>query len=253
MMNIEFGMANQYVIDLSVNVKCGQRQKLETGWLLHKPPLGYLNNKYQEPGKPPIFKDEKTFYIIKNCWHLLSEKQCSVDKRHGMAHEMGLRTHSGKRVAKSQFHYIFKNPFYYGHFLWNDELYEGKHEPMISKQEFDIAQKIISGKYRSTPNYRISPFTGLMRCGECGAMMTAEKKTKTQKNGNTHEYTYYHCTKQLKRNCSQKSIREENLDQQLAHWLGSIEIPEEFHVWAIKALKEEKEKEQIDRDQLIKG
>ena len=55
---------------------------------------------------------------------------------------MGLKTQTGKKLAKSQFHYIFKNPFYYGHFLWNDELYEGKHEVMISKQEFDIAQKL---------------------------------------------------------------------------------------------------------------
>ena len=253
MMNLEFGMANQYVIDLSVNVKRGQRQKLDEGWLPHKPPLGYLNNKYQEPGKPPIYKDEKAFYILKKCWYLLIEKQYSVDNLREIAHEMGLRTQTDKKLAKSQFHYIFKNPFYYGHFLWNDELYEGKHEPMISKQEFDIAQKIISGKYRSTPNYRIFPFTGLIQCGECGAMVTAEKKTKKQKNGNIHNYTYYHCTKQIKKDCSQKSIREENLDQQLTDLLGSIEIPEEFHNWAIKTLKEEKEKEQADRDHLIKG
>ncbi len=84
-------------------------------------------------------------------------------------------------------------------------------------------------------------------------MVTAEKKTKKQKNGNVHNYTYYHCTKQIKKDCSQKSIREENLDQQLADLLGTIEIPEEFHTWAIKTLKEEKEKEQVDRDQLIKG
>lgn len=108
---------------------------------------------------------------------------------------------------------------------------------MVSKQEFDFVQRIISGKYRSTPNYRIFPFTGLIRCGERGAMITAEKKTKTQKNGNTHEYTYYHCTKQVKKDCSQKSIRKETLNQELSELLGSIEIPEEFHQWAIKTLK----------------
>ncbi len=164
-MNLEFGVANQFIIDLSVNVKRGQRQKLDEGWLPHKPPLGYLNNKYHEPGRPPIYKDEKTFYLIKKCWHLLIEKQYSLDRLRSIAKEMGLITQGGKPVVKSQFHAMFKNPFYYGHFLWNDELYEGKHEAMISKQEFDIAQKIISGKYKSRPNYRIFPFTGLIRCG----------------------------------------------------------------------------------------
>ena len=93
----------------------------------------------------------------------------------------------------------------------------------------------------------------LIRCGECGAMVTAEKKTKKQKNGNVHDYTYYHCTKQIKKDCSQKSIREEALNKELADLLGSIEIPEEFHAWAIKTLKEEKVKEQSDRDQVIKS
>ncbi len=252
MMNLEFGMANQYIIDLSVNVKRGQRQKLDEGWLPCKPPLGYLNNKYQEPNKKPIYKDEKRFNILKHCWKLIIEKQYSVNQARKVAHDMGLRTQSGNTIAKSQFHYIFKNPFYYGYFLWNDELYEGKHDRMISKQEFDFAQKIISGKYRSTPNYKAFPFTGLIRCAECGAMVTAEHKVKKQKNGNTHHYTYYHCTKQIKKDCSQKSIREEDLNQQLSDLLGSIEIPEAFHNWAMKALKEETEKEKTDRNDLIK-
>jgi len=29
---------------------------------------------------------------------------------------------------------ILKNPFYYGMFLFNKELYQGKHEPAISKK-----------------------------------------------------------------------------------------------------------------------
>jgi len=44
MMNVEFGMANQYVLDLSVNVKRGMRKKVSDGWFPHVPPLGYLNN-----------------------------------------------------------------------------------------------------------------------------------------------------------------------------------------------------------------
>lgn len=49
MMNLEFGMANQFVIDLSVNTKRGMRNKVNEGWYPHKPPLGYVNNKYNFP------------------------------------------------------------------------------------------------------------------------------------------------------------------------------------------------------------
>ncbi|WP_366517519.1 recombinase family protein, partial [uncultured Campylobacter sp.] len=33
--------------------------------------------------------------------------------------------------------YIFQNSFYYGHFLYKGELYEGRHQPIISKALFD--------------------------------------------------------------------------------------------------------------------
>ncbi len=253
MMNLEFGMANQYIIDLSLNIKRGQRQKLAEGWLPHKPPLGYLNNRFQEADKPPIFRDPIRFSILKKCWQILLEQHISLEKLRTIATDMGLRMPNGKKIVESQFYALFKNPFYYGHFLWNGELYEGKHEPMLSKQEFDMGQDIISGKLKSRPHTHTFAYTGLMRCGECGAAITAEKKVKTQKNGNVHHYTYYRCTKQMHPTCTQKTIREEVLEGQMAEVLGGIEIPESFHHWAMNCLKEDKVKEEDGRGELIQA
>lgn len=253
MMNLEFGMANQYIIDLSINIKRGQRQKLAEGWLPHKPPLGYLNNRFQEADKDPIYPDPIRFQILKQCWQILLEKRISVEQLRTIATDMGLRMPNGKKIVESQFYALFKNPFYYGHFLWNGELYEGKHKPMITKQEFDMAQDIISGKLKSKPHCHSFAYTGLMRCGECGAAITAEKKTKHQKNGNVHHYTYYRCTKQMHPTCTQKTIREEVLEEQIAEILGNIQIPDSFHQWAINALKEEKIKEEDGRHELIQA
>ncbi|MBU1811076.1 MAG: recombinase family protein [Candidatus Omnitrophica bacterium] len=61
MMNLEFGMANQFILDLSVNTKRGQRNKIQQGWLPHKPPVGYINNLYNQPDKPPIYPDPLLF------------------------------------------------------------------------------------------------------------------------------------------------------------------------------------------------
>ena len=44
LMNLEFGMANQFILDLSKNVKRGLRAKLEKGWRPNRAPLGYLND-----------------------------------------------------------------------------------------------------------------------------------------------------------------------------------------------------------------
>jgi len=53
--------------------------------------------------------------------------------------------------------------------------------------------------------------------------------------------------------CTQKTIREEVLEKQVADILGSIEIPESFHQWAINCLKEESNKDQDDRHSIIQG
>ena len=45
MMSVEFGMATQYIQDLSKNVRRGIRSKIEKGWLPNMAPIGYLNDK----------------------------------------------------------------------------------------------------------------------------------------------------------------------------------------------------------------
>jgi len=253
MMNLEFGMANQFILDLSMNTKRGLRNKAEEGWLPNKPPLGYLNNKYNLPDLSPIYNDPERFFLMRQLWDILLEKQCSINTLYQKALEIGLVTDKGKPIARSKFYLLFKNPFYYGCFYWKDTLYSGKHSPMISKTEFDFVQKIISGNKPSFYNNHVFAFTGMIKCGECGAGITAENKTKHQKNGNVHHYTYYRCTKRIDQNCTQKTIRDINLERQIIEILDKIEIPSTFHQWAIKHLKEEQSKETVDRDEILKS
>jgi len=92
-----------------------------------------------------------------------------------------------------------------------------------------------------------------MRCGGCGAFITAEEKTKHQKNGNSHHYTYYRCTRRIKRDCNEPAISCDELESQILSVLGKITIPPQFREWAIKQLKEEHSKEEIDRTEITKA
>ena len=253
MMNLEFGMANQFILDLSVNTKRGQRNKIQQGWLPHKPPVGYLNNLYNQPDKPPIYPDPFSFPILKKLWAVFLEKHCSIEKLFDIAQGMGLKVDRGVKITRNNFYRLFRNPFYYGSFLWNGEVYPGKHEPMITKTEFDLAQQIMDKRSFPRAKTHAFAFTGLMRCGECGAFITAEEKIKHQKNGNVHYYSYYRCTRRIKRNCSEPPIRSDELEAQILDVLGKITIPPEFHRWAIKQLKEEHKKEKIDRNEITQA
>ncbi len=238
MMAVELGMANQFIRDLSTDTKRGLRAKAEKGWLPGRAPLGYINNKFKEKGKKDILKDPKAFPLVRQMWDLLLENKYSVQRIHDIAtNEWGIRFPSGKKLSKSKIYETFKNPFYYGYFRYGGELHRGNHEPMITEDVFNKAQRVLGIKGKPQPRTHHFAFTGLMRCGECGSAITAEEKTKHQKNGNVHNYTYYRCTKKKNPKCSQKTIEAKILDQQITETLASIEIPEEFGKWALEVLR----------------
>ena len=63
-------------------------------------------------------------------------------------------------------------------------------------------------------------FTGFIRCGECGGMITAE----IQKG-----HTYYRCTKKSKVvKCSQPFVREEELERQLSALLAQFTLRQDW-------------------------
>lgn len=56
--------------------------------------------------------------------------------------------------------------------------------------------------------------------------ITAETKVKHHKNGNTHKYTYYRCTRKNKAvKCADAPVRSEVLDAQLSNLLGEYAMP----------------------------
>lgn len=64
---------------------------------------------------------------------------------------------------------------------------------------------------RIQPKKRVFPFTGFMRCGSCGCLITAERKVKRYKETRrTVEYEYYHCTHR-KGDCGERSVTTETL------------------------------------------
>jgi len=245
MMSVEFGMANQFIRDLSQNTKRGMISKLEKGWQTGIAPLGYLNDKENKI----ITKDPERFNLIRKMWDLMLTGNYTPPKILDIANsEWGLKTRKFKRIggnplSRSSIYKIFTNLFYARIVKNAGVQYRGAHDQMITLEEYDRVQMILGRKGKPRPKTHIFAFTGLMRCGECGAMITAEEKVKRQKNGNIHRYIYYHCTKRKNPNCTQKCIEEKELEKQIKAAIDTITIPPELHDFALKWLKKENKKE----------
>ena len=243
LMAVELGMANQFIRDLSVDTKRGLKNKAERGWFPNYTPLGYSHNPIKIKGEKEIIEDPERFDLTRKMFDLMLTGTHSPSKILEIAtDEWGLRNKRGRKIAISTLYRIFSEPFYYGEFEFpkgSGNWYKGKHRPIISEEEFNKIQLILGkGKHKQRPKTKQFAYTGLIRCEECGASITAEDKIKKQKNGNVHFYTYYHCTKRKKISCKQKSIRAEILEEQIIDELKKIRIPLSIKNWALKAMKD---------------
>jgi len=254
MISVEFGMANQFIRDLSQDTKRGLRQKAERGWYPTFATLGYIHNPLKQKGRKEIIKDQERFDLTKKMFDLMLTGNYLPPRILEIAtNKWGLRNRKGGKIARGTIYRIFNDPFYYGEFEYpkgSGNWYKGKHEPMITKEEYEKIQVLLGRKEKARLRKHEFAFTGLIRCGECGAMITAEERIKTQKNGNVHHYTYYHCTRR-KGPCRQKYIRKKELKKQILEILNKIEIPLEFHDWAMKQLQLEAGKEIKDRNKIL--
>ena len=224
-----------------INVKRGLKAKAERGIYPAEAPTGYLNNKYAERGNKTVEIDPDRFYLVQKMFEMVISQKYTVLQVLKIANdEWKFKTKKGKKFARSTLYRILTNPVYAETFeypLRSGKWHKAIHKPMISDEQFDLLQIILGRKGKPKPKVHIFAFTGLIRCGECNAMITCEEKIKRQKNGNIHRYTYYHCTKRVNPNCSQGSIEEEDLKTEILYKVLSIKIPPELHDWGLKQVK----------------
>ena len=136
LMYVEFGMANQFVKDLSADVKRGLRRKAERGWLPQQSsPMGYIHNplRTHQNTEPEIIPDPERFPVIKRLWNLMLTGEYTIAdiRRKGTA--LGLVNLKKRPYSYKAYEKLFSNEFYCGYFTWKNDQggrtrYEGKHK-----------------------------------------------------------------------------------------------------------------------------
>ena len=221
MLNIAFGQSKYYIDNLSENVKRGLRQKLRRGERPGLAPVGYLN----ELRHHTVVRDPERWQIVQKMFEAYATGKYTLEGIQKLSFSLGLvsrRTDAPLTLARLQF--MLKNPIYYGVFVVKGEMFQGTHEQIISKQLFDKVQEVMKqkGKPVKPEIAKYFPFLRLLRCGECGRMITAEKKIKPS----GKEYIYYRCTKK-QRVCSQKYIEQKDLIKQINDTIQKVALSDE--------------------------
>lgn len=227
--DMKVAIARFYTNNLSEEVRKGQKEKIASGWLPTTPPLGYKT--IGEKGHKIHIIDENVAPYVKEMFALYATGNYSTVAVGVKMYENGFRSRAGFQVVKSKVHKLLSDPFYYGKFMWKGNLYQGKHEPLISKDLFDQVQAKMTRGTLPYHNKGLTELRGKVFCGSCHKTITWE----TQKG-----HSYGGC-KQCKAQIGEKTkyIRQEDLESHLLTHIASV-APQSEKVLSVlnQALKE---------------
>lgn len=175
-----------YSYNLAGEVHRGMKKKAELGGYNGKMPYGYVKRHDEDP---VIFEPEAA--IVREIFDMYTG---GYDKPYicRTLNGRGIKTKNGRKFVPDTIHYILENPFYIGMIRWNvhknngnatrdeDEwiIRTGTHEPIISQEIFELAQKKIQQnnalkKSYAKPVSRTKHYlSGLLRCPVCGRNLT---------------------------------------------------------------------------------
>ena len=227
MLSIVFGQSKYYIDALSENIRRGIRLKLSKGIWPQWAPIGYLNDRKTRT----IIIDEGKAPFIKRVFELYSTGEYSLQEIRNKINPLGMAGRKDKPLSISQYQTMLKNPLYYGVFRYKGEVYEGTHQPIITKKLFDRCQEVMRmrGKHKEPQKERFI-LRGLMRCGECGRSITAELQK---------DHVYYRCTKRLT-SCKQKYVREEELAAQISKFIQKVSLSDDWTKRIIEELERDR-------------
>ena len=245
MHGIKVLMAKNYIDNLSEETRKGMTEKAEQGIWPSYAPFGYRNI-VGENGKKTIEQDPDLAPVVLQMFEWYATGRYSGRDITKMAREAGLTFRkTGKPVPQSTVFKMLRNSIYMGDFTWDGKVYQGNHDPIVSRELWDKVQAVLDGRYvnRNRKTKHNFAFTGLIRCGHCGCSMVAEIKK--------GRYIYYHCSR-AKGKCPEPYTREEVLEERFAELLDRLRFDDEVLAWVSQALRVSHGDEKLHHEDAIR-
>lgn len=235
-------MAKNYIDNLREEAMKGWSEKLAQGWMPAPPPLGYMNS--VQNGKKIHIPNPETKKLVVNVFKKYLEPDENLDSTTAYMAKIGLRTREGHPFVRSKVQKLLDNTYYIGVIRFNGKEYPGAQELFLPKRLFEQVQaKLHRGKARHSYNIHNSPLKGLIRCDDCGSIVTWQR----QKN------KYYGVCRRLTESCKQgKMLREDKIEEIILVELRKLVCPSpELIDWVASEMQNRQQERIQEREQQL--
>jgi site-specific DNA recombinase len=144
--------------------------------------------------------------------------------------DKNIKNRQGKDFSKPHLAFILRNITYTGKINYAGQIYQGIHQPIVSQELFDLAQKTHKKRIKKFRVYKYFLLGGLIRCKECGYKMSA-CFTNKHKKGKLKRYYYYRCVSVDKKGwqaCSTKQVSAVRLEKYILENLERISLDKSY-------------------------
>ena len=250
--------ANQEHKDIVRRVTDGMYGSMLSGRFCNKAPVGYINSTeiVRKKKRPILIIDPILAPYVKKAFELFLSG-ATMEQIRAALPQLKLKGNSAVR-------WLLENPVYAGmvkvpaykgtnpEYKGNPPmLVEGIHEAIVTQQQYYQAQKKLTRKVQSHPAEPLW-LKGVIRCRECGALMTTSNPT-----GRKKSYLYYICNKH------RQNFPVDKLHAHFLELLGSLSRPpeaiEKIRQRIYKAIEQQQEKKggnimrlKLERDKVEK-
>lgn len=154
--NVLGSFAQFYREQLGENVVMGMTQAVREGKWINRPKTGY---DLTDGELLPNDDADKVRRIFR-----LRAERCSFSE---IERRIGVKYSTAKGIIESR--------IYRGEVLWRGEWFPGHHEPLVTEDEWNCAQRgFVKGRRRQSKH----PLSGVVRCGLCGRVASVDQNGK---------------------------------------------------------------------------
>ena len=205
----------------SIRTKENLKEKARQGYYPASiPPVGYIRAKID--GKKIIIPDKEKAPYIKEVFQLYTRGGFSFRDIADKLSRKGFQ-HNNKPCTKKLIENILTvyDIFYVGKFRYKGEIYNGKHEPILTTEEYENFKRARALKYAPKTKKHDFLYRGLIKCTLTNKIFIGEEQTGANNSGIYQYYRCHHCN--LKKDCK-RIIKSNIIDKLVIDAINTLTI-----------------------------